>query len=148
MAKHVWSVLCRRALLDQSTNNVSLIDVVENLDFRPASSIEEGKQWYSVPFETALVTLVTRTTYSEPEETKLQVRIVAPNGQAHDQSIVSNVNLAEHPHHRNFVFLQNLLFWSSGTYRFIVSLQTENDEWKTVAEVPVDITQHQQTLAS
>ncbi|MFB6212469.1 MAG: hypothetical protein ABEI53_01470, partial [Candidatus Magasanikbacteria bacterium] len=39
---HIWSVLCNKTLVDQDTNNISLIDVVEKIDLAgPLEEIEE-----------------------------------------------------------------------------------------------------------
>src|SRR6266403_656544 len=41
MAKHVWSVLCYKGCLDQYTNQVSLLDVIEGIIIKPMEPVPE-----------------------------------------------------------------------------------------------------------
>ena len=140
MAKHVWSVLCRRAILDKSTNNVSLIDSLENIEFVPTKPLQEGR-WSIFAFETTLVSFLVRSDDNVPEQPKIRVQLVAPDGKASGQEVIATVNLSEHTRARNFFQFQTMGFWSSGTHNFVVSLELENEGWEAFAEVPVIILQ-------
>lgn len=145
MAKLIWSVLCKRGILDKRTNNVSLIDALENLEFRSSDPIEEEKQWKLLPIEITLVSFITRTDYNEPERSKLRIQIASPDGRIHKKSIITDVNLIEHQRFRNFAMMRQVAFWASGIHKFVVSLQGENDKWTKSAEIPLDIRQKEST---
>jgi hypothetical protein len=140
MARHIWSVLCRRGVLDKHTNQVSLIDTLEGIEFTPASEIEVSK-WIVIPMDAALVSFVERSNYEKPEATKLRVQVIAPDGTSYKNDAITDVNLTEHNKSRNFTFFTAIPFLPSscGRYKFVVSLQKENEEWVNVSEIPFDI---------
>jgi len=141
MAKHVWSVLCSRAILDKYTNNVSLIDSLENVEFAPPRPFKEG-QWSVIGgLEATLVSFVVRSDVSVPEEVKLRIQLVAPNGQPNEAFVTANVSLMNHARVRNYFSMRGIGFWSSGQHKFVVSMETSPDKWESVAEIPLDIKQ-------
>ena len=42
--KHIWSILCRNAIVDKDTNNVSLLNVIERIIFEPKQKLAENKK--------------------------------------------------------------------------------------------------------
>jgi hypothetical protein len=123
MAKLVWTLLCRRAIVDENIKLVSLIDVVESFDFGAAP----GAQVDNLPIEIAAVTLWTRDDPAKAEVTQERVRLVGPTGKE-GQSVVAPVDLSNHRNYRNVVVYQGVPFSGSGEYAFIVELKTA-DGW-------------------
>jgi hypothetical protein len=58
MIDHVWTILCSRAVIDRDTNNMSLLEVIEQLTLGDASPPVEGEGL--APIQLELVTLWTR----------------------------------------------------------------------------------------
>lgn len=75
MAKHVWSVLCRKGVLD-SDNNLSLFDVCESVKI-------EGKlptEGVGIKLPMQLVTLWIRSELTKPEKAESRALVEMPNG--------------------------------------------------------------------
>jgi hypothetical protein len=49
MPVHQWTVICSKALVDQFTNNVSLIDVVDEIRFQVDASVDLTKPLSTLP---------------------------------------------------------------------------------------------------
>jgi hypothetical protein len=140
MAKHVWSVLCYKGLLDQYTNQVSLLDVIEAISIKPGEPVPEALEdkEMRVPVHLALVTLLTRSDVAVPEVGMLRVRLVLPDGVSRPPQEVK-VDLTKHVRLRNFTTITSLPLRGDGYFYFVVELRDEaSDEWKTAAEIPLE----------
>jgi hypothetical protein len=140
MAKHLWSVLCYKGILDQYTNQVSLLDVIEGITAtaqEPPRPLEEGKA-LRVPASFMLVSLWMRSDVGAPEEITTRVRLVAPTGVSRRPNVVK-VDLTKHVRSRTFMRFEGLPYHGDGYYQFIVEVQGEQaDQWRVVAEVPLE----------
>jgi len=146
MAKHIWSVLCYKGVLDQYTNQVSLLDVVEGITAKllaPAPT-GEGRE-VQVPLQgLMLVTLWTRSDLAVPEEATTRVRMIVPGGASRRPNVVK-VDLTKHVRSRSFMRFESLPFHGNGYYYFVVEVQEEQtDEWHIVAELPLEFRLEQQ----
>src|SRR5882724_578285 len=102
MADLVWSVLCNRGILDQYTNNVTLVDVVEVLQLQALDEIPEGQRG-AVPVQMALVTLWRRSDYSVPEKTAARFVLEIPDDDSPSLVARMVVDLETHRRSRTFV---------------------------------------------
>ena len=119
MAKLVWTLLCRRAIVDENLKLVSLIDVVESFDF----GAPPGAQLDNLPIEITAVTLWTRDDPAKPEVTQERIRLVGPTGKE-GQPAIAPIDLSDHRNYRNVVLWQGLPFSGSGEYAFVVEIKT------------------------
>src|SRR5687768_16274240 len=86
--RHVWSVLCSKSTVDRETNNVSLIEVLEQLEItatvtRIGSSGQAAPPIPTIPgapFTGELVTLWARTDPAQPARGIARVRLLSPQG--------------------------------------------------------------------
>lgn len=141
MAKHIWSVLCRRGILDKYTNSVSIVDVLESITFEIPEPIEEGKKWVLLPETVAIVSLVIRSDYREPEKSSLKIHVEAPTGETFRSESASEIELVDHVRSRAFTVLPVVPFWQSGIHWFCVSFENEKGEQTEVARLPLDMRQ-------
>lgn len=129
---HVWSVLCLRASIDRETNNVSLFDVVEQIQVLGRA----GTPGVVGPFE--LVSLWRRT-LSLPERGQVRVSIRGPSGHLYVQQ-VQDIDLREFQRMRARFRITAIPIEGSGTYQISVELQqTDGEAWGKVANIPVEI---------
>ncbi|HSS71764.1 MAG TPA: hypothetical protein VLQ46_14075 [Casimicrobiaceae bacterium] len=138
MAKHVWTVLCRRGVVDQFTNNASIFDVLEDVTVVPKTPIEAHK-WTHIPLDSTIVTFVVRSDPNVPEQTRLKITTVAPNGEPYEESPIIPIDLREHLRARQFLQSGSLPFRGVGTYKWIFFLEDSTGAWDQVAEIPLDI---------
>lgn len=133
--RHIWSVLCRQATVDKATNNLSLLDVVEQLNVRVGSP----KPGYMVPFESALVSLWSRDDLAIPETHFARLRLRAPDGSITEGSTLK-VNLMQTARSRWIARHSTIPITTSGLYEFLVEVQNDQtQEWHQVASTPLQV---------
>jgi hypothetical protein len=134
MIRHVWTVFCSSSAIDKDTNQVSLFDIIEKINVELVGAPPPGEK-VVVPSRFQVVTLWSRAQPNEPEAGSGRLRLMAPGGQELLKS-ENDIDLTEYGLRRVRVNLAGMPFVGNGQYRFVVD-QRVNDEWKMVAEVPI-----------
>ncbi len=140
MADHIWSVVCRSAIIDRYTNTVSLLNIIESAEFSPDQPISEGKEWHNLQSDAFIVSYLIRSDLEQPEQCQIRVKVVAPDGTKNDKEIIIEADLSEHARFRGIFHLKGLPFWSSGVHWFYVALKNDG-RWKEISRIPITITQ-------
>jgi hypothetical protein len=134
MIRHVWTVACIHAVVDQESNLLSLLDVIEqiNISGPPAPNGAVG-------LTLDLTTLWVREDPEVPEQGHARITFVSPSG-AGLKSILTNVDLSEHERLRSRVRFVGLPAPEVGRYTFRVDFANEGtEEWNEVASIPIRI---------
>ena len=74
MARHVWSILCRKAAVDKADNALSIFDVVEQITFGP----NEPEKNSTIPFPFTLVSFWINQ--KDRKKQSFKVRVFGPTG--------------------------------------------------------------------
>jgi hypothetical protein len=136
MARHVWSVLCERVLVDEGTRGVSLIDTAEEIQVHgdlPAERV-------GVALEMALVSFWVRdeSAVTERGETRFSVR--APNGDELDIGAPIDVNLEDDKRVQTVGRIEVMPILGGGRYEYVVQYRgMGQQEWTTCGQVPLDV---------
>ena len=138
MIEHVWTVLCARSIVDQSSNNISLLDVIEQINVQ-APPLQVGQEGL-LPIHGELVTLWTRSVDNQPCRADARIRVISPSGTtAHEKDYSVDLMVSERV--RTKINIPVLSVRELGRHHFSVLLRNENDtEWHLVATVPFVIT--------
>lgn len=134
MIDHVWSVLCSHAVIDRDTNNVSIHNVLEQLNIagEPTPDV-------AIPVVFEIVTLWARTTPATAAQGMARVTMIDPQGNSTTISALK-INLSETERTRHRVIGRGLPASQPGRYRFRVDMQLEGEiEWHRVAVVPLTV---------
>ncbi len=135
MAEHLWTVLCSKAVIDQDTNNVSLIEIVEELTLSPLA----GDKMVTLPVSFELVTLVKRSEPDQPESLMGQVSLLTPKGNK-QLSAQFEINLSEKPRLRTRMRMSALPLEGPGVYHFLIEfLDKATDKWSEAYRLPLDV---------
>lgn len=140
MIRHVWTVLCSNVVIDRDSNNVSLQDVIEQVQV----TIEGG--WSPdaksvLPIRLNLVTLWVRADYAVPAQGKARITVLSPAGDPLAKPGGYEINLADpYRRFRGRTRFGSLPVAGSGCYTFLVELQKEDEAWEPVAEIPLEVT--------
>jgi hypothetical protein len=132
MARHIWTVLCSRSIIDTETNNVTLFNIIERVAFT-----ELPEEWpVNLPLSFEIVTLWSRSDLNEPEELEGRTAIEG----ATESRILGEyrVNLTENYlrfRHRHRV--EGIQVTGLGQIWFIVQLRN-GEVWEEVARVPLE----------
>ena len=139
--KNIWSVLCQNAIIDKDTNNVSLLNVVEEVHIPteppPESIVGTSKASMSPSFE--LVTLWRRSDPEVPEKGSARVRVVLPGKKVHILATFE-VDLTKFLRVRNRLHIYGIPRGGEGIYKFVVERKQGTKGWSREAEVPLGVT--------
>lgn len=146
MARHLWTVLCSKGILD-GHNSLTIIDVVERIDIGAQLVRHAGSQSERDPplpkralikFDLQLISLWMRSALNTPELIDSQVRIVAPNGEVIGGASTP-VNLSEAQRFRTTITL-GVLPLIDGVIEFeVYSRDPGATEWQRVAQIPLEL---------
>ena len=137
MVRHVWTVLCSKTSTDKDTNNISLFEVVEQVQVTgPGGALAEAAV---VPTTLELVSLWTRADFGTPTRATTRAALLFPDGSAAGEAEM-DVDLVAAQRNRTIIKLPGLPFKLPGVMRFVVSLRQDNaEEWTEVASIPVNV---------
>lgn len=149
MAKHIWSVLCRKHLVDPGTKQVSLIDVIERVTL-PEASLEKEAEVVGMPvsemlakgilfpLECQLLTFWSRSAESTPEVAALRIRLLGPKGKTLT-AVDFEVSLEKHLNVRHTVTFPGLVFAGEGRYSLIIEKRGKGNRTRREAWIPLEM---------
>jgi hypothetical protein len=132
--KHVWSILCRRAITDQSTQAVSLFEVIDG--FPVPENAGEGL----LAIEADFVTVWEREDERIGEHHNARLTVLDPRGDAIGTPLIYNVDLESAPRARNTTRFPGFPIRGLGSHN--IRLETENpdgESWDTKLEYRVRV---------
>ncbi len=142
MVKHVWSVLCERSIIDKDSNNISLLNVLEQLTVVPPPSKKESdeeKRYGVMPIKYEIVSLWARERTSDPALGRERIMMIDPIGKRTKLSEI-DVDLRSFERLRTRQRFAALPIGVDGKHVFSVQLKDErSQDWATVANIPLQI---------
>jgi hypothetical protein len=132
---HVWTVVCKRAIQDSATRNYTLVEAIEQVGLVPPP---EATFPITVPFEHDILTLWARSNPAEPETCRVRTRLLAPDG-AELGKVEQTIDLSQHLRVRSRGTSAALTIAGEGWHEYEVSVESDDDDWSTVARVPLVI---------
>jgi hypothetical protein len=143
MIKHIWSVLCSQSARDADSQNISLFNVIEQLQVTlVAGAPEDAVHLLPIPLE--LITLWERGGWEANEHApgtvvQATVSVLDPTGRSLAQAQMT-ADLSANRRCRSKLVFGGMPVTVSGRYVVQVSLQEEGEgEPGIVAEVPVEV---------
>jgi hypothetical protein len=135
MIDHVWTVVCSRAVIDETSKNISIQNVIERFtvegDPKPDSFI-------AIPFD--VITLWARSDFASPARGRGRTVLLSPAGiqlGSHEFDLDMSGNYRRY---RARLHFNGLPANQAGRYVFRVDLLKEGEnEWRTVATIPVEV---------
>ena len=132
MINHVWSVVCGQSITDRELNNISLINVIEQLNV--AGTPPPGTQ---VQVALEVVTLWIRSDPDTPVQGRERVTIVSPSGAAL-HTTENEIDLSRHERVRQRTKIKGLPVEMTGRVIFRIELRVQ-EVWRQVAAIPVRV---------
>ena len=140
--KHIWSVLCRHSIIDSESNNISLIDVLEGVqaNYKPKNDDKNNGRPTIIPVDFEIVSFFEDIDTSKELRFKIKIDIIAPGNIVNNGS-ENEVVLPIGPKRlRQRSRINGLPVTVSGSYRMVVKIKQDKEEFKTVVELPLDVT--------
>jgi hypothetical protein len=136
MARHIWSVLCERVLVDASSRSVSLMEVAD--DIAVEGEIPRGGD-VAAPVELALVSDWAREG-GLPEQGATRFTLHAPDERLLAEGTEIQVNLVDEERVQTVGQIHLLPLAGPGRYEFVVQYRRDIKEpWATQSRIPLDI---------
>jgi len=140
MPEHIWSVLCYKGCVDQYTNQVSLLDVIEGIRIQPIREPPQISKVLAMPFPLHLVSSWIRSQLDIPERIQIRAAVIAPDGSEVHQKPWLDGDLESKPRLRSLIRFPSMPYRGPGLYRFAVEYRNSDDQsWQRVASVPMEL---------
>jgi len=137
----IWAILCERSVTDRVTNNVSLFNVIEEVQIAaqpPVNLSELNVPAVVIPLMFELVVLWVRSAFEMPERGRGRVRVIVPGAKiAGSQEF--EVDLTQFLRARTSLRIPGLPVGDTGIYRFVVEGKAGDSEWATMFELPLRV---------
>lgn len=142
---HEWSVLCSSAVLDKDTNNLSLINLIEQISLDV--ELKEENQWDenkgdAFPLNMVIVSRL-RKVVDDQDLVKgnIKVDFISPNKET-ISSFEQGFELGQGIDNMRMRFgIGGLVLKTSGIYYFVVNLsEGEGNKYKKVYSLPLKVT--------
>lgn len=135
MIEHIWTVVCSMSVIDRETNNLSLFNIIEQLNI-----LAQPQSDMTLQLTLNVVTLWGRVDYAIPAQGSSRITFLSPLGEAIGQ-VEGEIDLSKHERLRMFRrFPLGLNLKDSGRYCFRIELRMKDEEhWLTVANVPLQV---------
>jgi hypothetical protein len=138
MIRHVWTVLCMRSVIDSDSNNISLFDVVEELQLLQKKGTARATS--PLPVDLELVSLWAREPKEQPANGRAKDVIMSPSGKPLGEREY-DLDLTEFERTRSRRNVRGVPIGESGQYWFRTQLWDEKrSKWQEVSNVPIKIT--------
>jgi hypothetical protein len=133
MPEHIWTLCCENAIIDSRTNNLSLINLLEQLNVPPGAKV--------IGMRMMLVTLWSKSQdVAVAERFRSRALWELPGGERifgteeMEQEIPADT-------HRLRVLLEvgGVPFREGGYYHFVVEKMSAEDKWETVTRLPLEV---------
>lgn len=140
MIRHVWSVLCSQSVTDQQTNNISLFNVIEQIEATLAKSIPQGVL-PPAPLPLELVSLWERVEADDQTVGTAVVDVLDASGNRIGGREMG-IDVTAHRRCRTRLILTGIPITGSGRYTVQVAQRSDDEGQNLVAEIPLDVTLH------
>jgi hypothetical protein len=134
MAQHIWSILCTRTIVDERTHNVTIVDVIEQLNIE--SPPPQTGPITMIPINYEIVSLWMRDRPEVAEDKDARLKCVLPNGQT-VTAVPFKITLTN-LRYRTVASANGLPFVGAGIYSFEIEVR-ESEGWKSVARLPLQV---------
>lgn len=143
MIRHIWSVLCRRAIVDSGTNNLTISDVLEELsvDIKVEKKNIESLKLINLPLEFEIVSFWKKEGDPTSDlKAESEVEVINPEGKSL-QTFKQQVNLPPKMRRlRTILRVMGLTLDNSGDYTLKVTIKEEHDKaYQVVSEIPLQV---------
>jgi hypothetical protein len=142
MIEHTWSVLCTRAITDRDSRNISIIEVLEQIN------IPAQLQFPTVaPIQSDFVSSWYRSNPNQAERGTCRVTVTSPTGHS-IEAAQQSLDLTVYHRIRSIVRSAGIHIDAPGVYYFAVDLRQDGEqEWRSVARIPLHVVTSEQLAA-
>lgn len=136
--ENVWSLLCSKALVDQRTKMLSLIEALDIVEVEGELPQHNMKEPPTIgPVSINIVSLWYRSNIDAPETSRCRYVLVGPNGGEFEEKEIE-VDLQDSTSRHLIVFMPALRYSGLGMYYIRVEkIGKEENTWTAVGKLPL-----------
>jgi hypothetical protein len=140
---HIWGVLCQSSIIDNSTNNLTIFNTLEEIQVevkpKPGEKIEPGKLIH-LPMNFEIISLWQRTNVEKKVICDSQIEIYDSKNKL-IQTFTQPFNLDEgKKRFRTILQISGFAVSESGDYSFHIKIREPNQtSFKTVSIIPLEV---------
>lgn len=143
MLNHIWSLLCRRAIVDSGTNNLTISDVLEELtiDIKVEKQNADSMKQINLPLEFEIVSFWKKEDDSTTHlKADCEVEVVNPEGK-HMKTFAQKIDMPSGMKRlRTMLRVMGFVVEGSGEYNLKVNVKEEGQKnYKTVSVLPLTV---------
>ncbi len=137
MARIIWSVICKRIVMDEAAPHmlVAIIDPLDNISLVGPGDPASLKFFN---FACRFIATWARSVPEEPEQATARLRYQPPGVEESTASQTFEIDLGGYTRVRTGINLKELPFNGAGRYEFILELETSGG-WREVARHMLDV---------
>jgi hypothetical protein len=134
MVEHAWSLICTKCITDPQTQNVTLVEVVEQLNGPPGGPFPA-----MAPFQTDFVSTWYRSDPNQGARATGRIVLNNPDGTAHEATQFA-IDLTAFYRAHVIIRSAGIGLIGAGVYFFVVEYRLEGEqEWKRATRVPLNV---------
>lgn len=135
--KHIWSIICKKSIIDSETNNITLNEVLEEITFS-FSNKDLINKTVSFPFDFEVISYFIAT--KESEKADMEIELLNPE----KKKIGKFIQKIEFPEKklrlRVRIKTPGISVGKNGEYLFKIKIKARGEEkFQTVSEIPLFI---------
>lgn len=135
--RHLWTVVCFRAVLDKYTNRLSLHEVLDELTIVAGQRVPESLEAKAaLPLHLEVATQWERSDIDVPEEGECRIELVTATGERGGAGSL-RVDLTTAPRSRVILRFDQLPLAGLGRYQFVVWKRQDGQDWEDVDQIPL-----------
>ena len=141
MINHIWSVICKKSIVDSQTNIISLLEIIEVLDVNVVLPPNlDPKSNINIPIEFEFVTMWQRDFVNKEENFDTQIVVTDPKG-TQLNAINGKMNMPINMMRlRSITRISGLGLTDSGNYTLFLKMKQQNDKnYKAVTAIPLEV---------
>ncbi|MDB5178966.1 MAG: hypothetical protein JWN01_909 [Patescibacteria group bacterium] len=141
MIRHIWTVITQKSSIDQETNNLTLGEVLEELQVGFTGEVKDLTEAVVIPMNFEVVSMFTQTASKKAQGGTVQINILDP----HKKELGNTEQRIEIPANsrrlRSRIRATGFPFTKVGDYTFEIRFKADVDEdFQLVANIPVGVT--------
>lgn len=139
MAEHVWTILCEQATVDEKTNNLSLLRIIEQIEVA-ISSPELPPTPFVIPVDWTIGSFWARTKWDQPEKVRARLQTLSPTGTRLGVGEF-DVDLTVHRRMRTLSKIAQFAIDKGGLYTFSLDVATDlqHTKWTQVGKSLLEV---------
>ena len=135
---HVWSVLCQNSTIDSETNQISLINCLEQLGVTLPSEAKTDSKTVSIQMQFEVVTLWSKPDKGKGMQLQQRIEFVDPAGEVLTSNDEEYTIADSNERFRTRTKISRLVLSTDGRYIMRVYVR-EAKNFTIVAELPLDV---------